>query len=244
MAGQNASGMAFPTLNDFAQNEVGIKGKVELIWQPLFDWNIYPTAGIGQLNFFATPIGQGQSAQQAAAAAAKNPSDTNLSQTGMLPAPQAFWVDGIEVCIDPGGSATANLWQVAVPTIVLAAAAAASNVIANDFARISKSGILTFSIMSKIYYQESPLNRFPQRSAVRADAAYGDNSATAVSLSTTLPRTEGAGVRFDPGLGISSSTNFAVNIQWPALVTTTAPGSGFNARIGVFLNGWLFRAAQ
>ena len=244
MAGQNPSGMAFPTLNDFARNEVGIKGKVELIWQPLFDWNIYPTAGIATLPFFSTPIGQGQSSQPAAAAAAKNASDTNLQQAGMLPSPQAFWVDGLEVCVDPGGSATANLYTVAVPTIFLAVAAAASNVIANDFARISKSGLLTFSIMQKNYYQESPINRFPQRSAIRADAAYGDNSATTGSLSTTLPRAEGVGVRFDPGLGIATNTNFSVVMTWPALVTTTAPGSGFNARIGVFLNGWLFRAAQ
>ena len=234
----------YPTIEDFAANAVGINGKIELIWQPLYDFQIYPTAGITALPFFTVPQGGGFSSAAIAAASPKTAIDSNLTQAGILPAPQSFWVDGIEVLIEPGGVATANLWAPTVPTIFLAAGAAASNVIATDFEKIATSGLLQFSIMQKIYYQEGPLHRFPQRSSMRMDNALASTSATSGSLSTTFCRTEGGAVRFDPGYGIATTANFAVNLTWPALVTTSAPGSGFNARIGVFLNGWLFRAAQ
>lgn len=240
----NSVSVQYPTVEDFAANAVGINGKIELIWQPLYDWQIYPTAGIAALPFFTVPQGNGFSSQPIAAAGPKTEADTNLVTASALPAPQSFWVDGLEVVIEPGATATANLWAAANPTIVLAAQAAASNVIAQDFSQISKSGLLKFNIMQKTYYQESPLHRFPQRSCVRADLSAASTSATAVSLTTTFARTEGQMVRFAPGYGIATSTNFNVNLTWPALVPTTAPGSGFNARIGVFLNGWLFRAAQ
>ena len=244
MAGQNASAMAFPTLDDFARNQVGIAGKVELIWQPLYDYNIYPTAGAAQLLFFATPQGAGFSSQPIAAAAPKSIGDTNMVLAGMLPAPQAFWLDGIEVVIDTGGTATANLYSNNEATIFLAAAAAAATTKTNDLNIIAKSGRLDLTIMQKNYYSESPLYRFPHRSATRADMFMQTSSATTGAIISEYPRTEGVGVRFDPGLGIASQTNFGVALTWTTPAVTTAPGSGFNARIGVFLNGWLFRAAQ
>lgn len=244
MAGQNPSAMAYPTLDDFARNQVGVAGKVELIWQPLFDYNVYPTAGVGQLLFFAAPQGQGFSSQPIAAAAPKSAADTNMVLAGMLPAPQAFWLDGIEVVIEPGGSATANLYANAESTVFLAAAAAAATTIINDFNIIAKSGRLDLNIMQKNYYSESPLYRFPQRAFSRADMFAQTTSATTGAVISMFPRCEGTGVRLDPGLGLATTTNFGVTLTWPTVVPTTAPGSGFNARIGVFLNGWLFRAAQ
>lgn len=240
MAGQNAFSTQFPSIEDFAANAVGLRGKIELIWQPLFDYQIYPTAGILTLPFFQVPQGQGFSSQQVAAATPKTAADTNLTQAGLLPAPQSFWVDGIEVTIDAGSVATANLFANVIPSQLVAIAAATNYAILNDFVIIAKTGLLTFSIMQKIYYQEGPLYRFPQRAAVRADLAAADNSATTASLGSIVPRTEGVGVRFDPGYGIATTCNFNVSLTWPALVATAAN----NARIGVFLNGWLFRAAQ
>lgn len=244
MSGQNAVSVQYPTIEDFAANAVGINGKIELIWQPLYDWNIYPTAGIANLPFFANGIGSGFSAQPIAAAGPKTIADTNLTQGGILPAPQCFWVDGIDVCVDPGSTATANLFGNAVPSYFAAAVAAAVSGAFNDHYIISKTGTLTFTIMQKVYYQEGPLLRFPQRSAVRGDLAVSTTSGTVGEIGIALPRSEGIPVRFDPGYGINTTSNFGVTLTWPALVVTTAPGSGFNARIGVFLNGWLFRAAQ
>ena len=240
----NASATGYPTLQDFSKYQVGINGKMELIWQPLYDWNIYPLAGVAQILAFNTQQGQGQSAQPIAAAAPKSAADTNLVLSSMLPAPQAFWLDGIECVIEPGGTATANLYANAESTVFLAAQAAAATTIINDFNIIAKSGRLDLNIMQKNYYSESPLYRFPQRAASRADMFAQTSSATTGSVVSMYPRCEGTGVRLDPGLGIATTTNFGVTLTWTTVVPTTAPGSGFNARIGVFLNGWLFRAAQ
>lgn len=231
----------YPNVEAFAANAVGLKGKIELIWQPIYDWNIYPTAGILNLPFFATAQGQGQSAQPIAAAAVKSPADTNLTQAGTLPAPQSFWCDGIEVQIDAGSTATANLFANAVPTFFAAAEAAAISAPLNDWVVIARSGTLAFSIMQKNYYQDGPLYRFPQRAAARIDAGVANTSATTSELGIAMPYSFGKPVRFIPGWGIKTTTNFGVTLSWPAVRATA---SGFNARIGVFLNGWLFRAAQ
>lgn len=236
----------YPTIEDFAAEKVGLSGKIELIWQPLYDWQIYPTAGIAQLPFFTVPQGGGFSSQPIAAAAPKTEADTILTQPGQLPAPQSFWADGLEIQIDAGSTATANLYGVAVPSVWLATAAAASTTNLNDVNIISRSGLVKFNIMQKTYYQESPIYRFPPRANVKyaGNQAVCGTNAQPGSLSTMQALSEGNGVRFVPGYGIATSSNFSVVLSWPALVPTTAPGSGFNARIGCFLNGWLFRAAQ
>ncbi len=234
--------VTYPTIEDFAANAVGISGKIELIWQPLYDWNIYPTAGIANLPFFQNPQGTGFSAQPVAAATPKTAADTNLTQTGLLPAPQSFWVDGIEVQVDPGSTATANLFGNPLPSQFNATAAAAVTGPTNDHNAIVRSGLLTFSIMQKNYYQEGPLYRFPPRTAVKVSGgvSLAGTNAQPGEKDVLQPYVEGIGVRFDPGYGIATTCNFAVLLSWPALVPTAA----FNARIGLFLNGWLFRAAQ
>jgi len=238
MAG--AFNVNYPTIDDFQANEVGIIGKTEILWQPLYDYAVYPTAGIGVLPFFQVPQGQGFTSQQVAAATAKTFADTNMTQAGQLPSPQAFWVDGIEVSIEPGSIATANLWADVLPSAFVAVAAATNFPGVNDFLIVAKSGLLQFSIMQKNYYQDGPLTRFPQSVAARYDGALASNSATTGGLATYLPRLAGTPCRFEPGFGIGTMENFNCQLTWPALVATAAN----NARIGVHLNGWLFRAAQ
>ena len=236
----------YPTVDQFAAQAVGVPGKIEMIWQPLYDWNIYPLAGIAQLLFFQVPQGAGFTAQPVAAAAPKSEADTIMTQPGQLPAPQAFWVDGTEICIDPGSTATANLFGNAVPTLFTVASAAASAIAIQDTNNIARTGLVTFNVMQKVQYEDQPIYRFPPRSAVRFDGALSTTSAAGNvgTVATQSVRNEGIGVRFVPGYGIKTSSNFNVKIAWPALITLAAPGSGFNARIGVILNGWLFRAAQ
>jgi len=231
----------YPTLTDFARNQVGINGKVEIYWQPLFDWNLYPTAGTAQILVFQNPQGQGQSAQPIAAAAPKTNADTNLTQPGQLPAPQAFWIDGFEIQVDAGSVATANLFAIQTPNAFAAVAAAAVQSGEVDVNSILSSGVFSFSVMQKEYYREGPLYRIPPRVNLRLDSSLASNSATTAEVSKAKLRAEGNPVRIDPGLGIATSANFQAQMTWPALVATT---SGFNARIGVFMNGWLFRAAQ
>lgn len=236
----------YPTIQDFAENAVGIKDKIELIWQPLYDWVLFPTAGAALIPFFQVPQGQGWSAQPLAAAAVKTVADTNLTQPGLLPSPQCFWVDGIEVYFDPGAVATANLFAHAIPTVYLGTAAAASTVNLNDCNMVLRSGTLSFTIMQKEYYRDGPLYRLPPRAFMEyhGNQSICGTNAQPGSLSTMGAHGNGSCVRFEPGYGIKETTNFGVTIGFTPPVVTTAPGSGFNGRLGVFLNGWLFRGAQ
>lgn len=232
----------YPTLQDFASKQVGLSGKIEIIWQPIFDWNIYPTAGVAQILAFQNPQGQGQSAQPIAAASSKTGADTNLTQPGQLPAPQAFWLDGFEVQVDAGSVSTANLFAIQSPNQFNATAAVTVQSGEIDVNSILSSGVFSFTIMQKEYYREGPLYRIPPRTNLRLDAAVGTAGTNAQpnQVGKAKMRAEGMCVRLDPGLGISTSANFQAQLTWPALVPTAAN----NARIGTFLNGWLFRAAQ
>ena len=231
---------AYPDLDTFAKNAVGIRGKMEILRQPIWDVNIYPTAGVLQLLFFQQPPGQGQSAQPIAAAAAKSSLDTSMDQPGVLASPMAFWVDGIELLVQAGNVATANLYATAPATVFAAANAATVQTGENDEKLILNSGNVVFSIMQKVYYTEGPLLRFPPRAIMRLDTSQSTNSATVGIVAKSMLWNAGKPLVLDPGFGIATQTNFKLVINWTALVPTAAN----NARIWATLNGWLFRAAQ
>lgn len=235
----------YPNLEDFKRAIVADVGAVEVIKQSLYDTLIYPLAGVNTLRFFQTPLGQGAgangSAQPGNAGAAKHLADTNMDVAGQLPAPQAFWIQSIEVDVQPGSTATANQYALQLPKAQVAAAAAAVQAGAHDVNAIYSTGALTLTIGQKPYLRESPLLRFPPKARFELNAASASNSATAVESIVEKLRAGGRPYTLNPGLGLMSSMNFDVTLSWPVIVPTP---SGFNARVMVKLDGWTFRAVQ
>lgn len=232
----------YPTLDQFAANMVTQIGKVELIRQPLYDFQLYPTAGsAAPFNFFSVPQGQGISSSTGNVANPKGLSDTNMQLAGTLPAPQAYWLEGIEVDFQPGSSAAANTFVSQIPTQFAAANAATVQSGENDASNVYGGGVVQLNISNKPYYQEGPLYRFPSRTALALDAAIGTTSATAGALTKAKIRNVGEPNRLDPGLALLTSQFFGVTITFPTAIATP---SGFNGRIGVILTGWLFRPVQ
>jgi len=232
----------YPTLEQFADNLATVMDKIECIQQPLYDFQVYPTAGLNQFLFFQQPQGAGFSASPGNAGATKVITDTNMTQNGLLPSPQAYFVEGIEVLVDPGSSAaTVNTYALQIPSAMVAAAAAGVQAGAHDVNAIYTGGVLQLSIGQKPYYTEAPLYQFPPSSTLAFDGAIASNSATAGEVLKEKLRAFGNLCKLDPGFGIMTGQNFLVTILFPALVATP---SGLNARIGVELTGWLFRAAQ
>lgn len=229
----------YPTLEQFAANIAAVLGKIEVIEQELYDRIIYPTAGIANMAFFTTPKGAGFSSESGlAAAGAKTDADTNMTQNGQLPAPQAFWIDNIQVDVDPGSVATANLYKTVDPTIVAAGASVATQSLSlGDKNTILNAGWLSLFIGQKPYYQNGPLAYFPPRAQKRVDAAV---AGITNALTTGMVWVNGALRTLDPGLGLATGFNFGVNIAFPVVQATTTN----NARVKVQLGGWLFRAAQ
>lgn len=231
-----------PTLSDFRNFQVVDPNNYEVIRQRLYDYLIYPTAGIQSLSFFATPVGQGiTSSLGGVVGAPKTFADTNMELAGQLPQGKAILVESIEVIFEPGSSAAASTFLSANPSQFAAANAAAVAAQLADVNIIRISGWLEFNISSKNLLREAPLGSFPAKTAFNIDAAVATTSATAAEVAIVSGRAAGRPYYVEPMITLTSGLNFEVKLQWPAAVATP---SGFNGRIGVVLDGYLARARQ
>lgn len=232
---------SYPNMEQFAANIAAVLGKIEVIEQELYDRILYPTAGLATMTFFATPRGAGQSTESGiAAGVAKSLSDTNMTQNGQLPAPQAFWIDNIQVDFDPGSVATANLYVTQIPSVFAVLGTAVLQAGAHDKNAVLNAGVATLNIGQKPYYSNGPLAYFPPRCQKRLDVALG-GGAVASFNEKELMWVDGDMRTLDPGLGLATGFNFDVTVNFPVLQATP---SGFNGRLKAQLGGWLFRAAQ
>jgi hypothetical protein len=235
-------------LRRFAVNR---PGEPEVIRQRFYDHLILPGAGITQLNFFQTPVGQGvTSALGAAAGTNKTLADTNMKLAGQLPALLNFVIQSVEITIEPGSVSTANTFTPQKPALATnpanIAAAQAQVEVMNDPDTFYKSGWLELNIGNKNYLTEAPLGAFPPKTQTvlaTAIAAATGTAALAVGAAYTALKANKAGRPYfvDPALTLMSNQNFVVSLNWPAVV---AMPSTFNARIGVILDGFTYRASQ
>jgi hypothetical protein len=147
----------------------------------------------------------------------KTLNDTNMELAGQIPAGQAFQITGIQVELYPGvdvDSATRTQF-------------------ANDVYNFYKSGNLILRIGSKDFIRQGNLMKFAPVNRLSVDSATG-LAAQAISYASAVGRefvTE--------GLLLESSQNFSVQLN-----NLAALPSAQNARLGVTLNGFLFRNAQ
>jgi len=232
-----------PSLQEFKSYVVSKTNEPEVTWQPLYDNVLYPTAGINQLVYFQNFIGQGiTSAIGAVVGSPKTIADTNMQAAGQLPAPQGFTIESIETIFRPGNSAVANTFTLAVPSVAAAAAAASATIQLDDVLTIAESGVFDLFIMSKTYLYESPLGRMPCQTYVGIDTALASGDTTTHNeVGTVIGRAMGPLYSLPVPISLEANTNFKVTLSWPAPVATP---SGKNGRLGVYLNGYLFRNAQ
>ncbi|MGE0294714.1 MAG: hypothetical protein AB7P97_20375 [Hyphomonadaceae bacterium] len=192
---------------------------VEGIWQPLYDFQTYAMAGQTQLNFFQVPQGQ----------SSKTLADTNMTIAGSLPNPQAFFCTGVMIDFNPLNVVSA-----------IGAAALRVQANANDVAAVGRSGFLEFQIGSKVYLQDAPLNKFATNYNAGIDSsisAFGTAAAPA-QVDTDYAKWKGRYYAVTPFL-IPPTQNFSVRLNWPTAVAVTVA-----ARIGVILDGFLYRQSQ
>lgn len=208
------------------QFAVNRQGEFEVTRQTLYDFQSYPTAGATSFTFFQQPQGQG----------GKTLADTNMEVAGSLPAPKYFLVESIEIYFYPGVSpVTAGSASALVPTNF-----------ANDMYALLKAGFLNFFIGSKSYLTEAPIGRFPQKSG-KLDAAFAAGSSIYASAAATpsvqMDYAAWAGRPYfvNPQIMLAPTQNFNVTLNFPTAVATP---SGQNARVGVVLDGLLYRLSQ
>jgi len=235
--------MATPTLADLQRYRVNRAGEPEVVRQSLYDFQVYPTAGSTQLTFFSQPIGQGKtSSSGVTAGTVKTKADTNMELAGQLPRFKNQLVECIEVFFAAGSVSTADTFTLAnLSAFNATAAATVGGGQLNDVNAIAVTGSLQLFIGSKVYLEEAPLGRFPPKTRIEVDAAVTSNSATTGEVALTHAYMAGRPYYLEPPVVLTDSQNFNVQLNFPAAVATP---SGFNGRIGVVLDGYLFRAAQ
>jgi hypothetical protein len=231
-----------PTAADFNSRRVTNPGQSEIVRQRFYDYQLYPTAGVTQLAFFQQPIGQGiTTALGGTVGTGKTMWDTNLELGGTLPSGKAFMIESIEVLFFPGSVATANTYTVQSPSTSSATAAAAQLAQLSDVNTFYQSGMLELNILSKNYLRETPLIAFPPKTCFNLDAALASNAAATFSFNAVNMRAAGRPYYIDPTIALQPAVNFEVLLRFPAAVATP---SGFNARVGLILDGYFMRASQ
>lgn len=137
-----------PNIAALKRYSVNRVGNVEVIWQPTYEYQVYPTGGQTQLTFFQNPVG----------AIAGGLSTTNVRSAGQFPRPQEFLITGIQVTFEVGaalgntGTTTPNL---------------------QDVFDVTNSGNLELFIGSKSYLNDAPIGVFPQQWGIMNDNAVG-----------------------------------------------------------------------
>lgn len=234
-----------PSLSEVMGYSVQRPDAVEGIRQTLYDFALYPTAGSTNIDFFQQPQGQGLSTAAGNAGNPKTLADTNMNAGGQLPNPLAFLMTSIEVLFWPGSSAAANTYVPQVLSTFIAVPVAGTVPISsgalNDQNAVLQTGFLDLTVISKPYLQEAQLLSFPPKTRFDVDCAVATNSATTGTSAIASGKAGGRPYYMNPPILIPPTTNFRVSLRWPVAVATP---SGFNGRIGVRLDGFLYRNAQ
>ena len=209
-----------PNVRALQKFDVNRRGEVEAVRQSLYDFQTYATAGQTQLLFFQVPQGQG----------GKTRDDTNMEIAGSLPRPKEFLVESIEVYLFPG----VDIGQFG---------AQAASEFSNDLYDVGQSGFLDFFIGSKSYLTEAPLMRLPPKTRLAGESAYADVSTAGANLQIRYDYASWAGrpYHLDPEIRLIHTQNFNVSLNWAVAVPLP---SGVDARVGVILDGILYRLSQ
>jgi hypothetical protein len=199
---------------------------IEAIWQPQYDFQLYPAAGANQLLFFQVPQGQG----------GKLLNDTNMNLAGQFPAPCAFLCTAIMVPFYPANTILGAAGTQGAAAKTAAAATVATNL--NDTQIIANTGWLTITIGSKVYLTDSPLGKFPPNFSIGGLQSAAGTYAAGTQIISDYARAIGRYAEITPLL-IPMNQNFVVGLYWPALTVVSTGG-----RIGVILDGFYYRQSQ
>lgn len=210
-----------PALEALRDYEVNVDNVVQMLWQPLYDYQDYAAAGSQEFSFFQVPKGQ----------AGKTLEDTNMTNAGVLPMPKEMLVTGMEIFFHSGAP-------------VLTQDTAANQVSQlEDLNALMGRGHIQIFIGSKAMLDDVGIDQFPVGTSLDAALALSDSTTAAAAALTQVGNAgyRGRAYRFEPLL-IPANQNFNVNINFPNGAVTLP--SGQDARVGVRLLGWQYRLAQ
>jgi hypothetical protein len=199
--------------------KVNRPGQVEALYQPLYDFQTYDSAGVTSQTFFQSPIGQ----------SGKTRSDTNMELAGQIPAGQEFLVTDIQVVFFPGNEPATS--STTIPPV-------ATNW--QDVWNVLKAGNLDFFIGSKSYFRDAPLMKFPPDFRLAGIGHSYFRMGTDADQSVVFDYATHAGpVRRITPIKLMANQNFAVTLNFDSAISVDS-----DARVGIILGGFLYRLSQ
>lgn len=208
-------GINLPTNDLMKKFAVNLPGAVEAIWQPLYDYQTYPTTGALSFTFFQDPVGSG----------GKTKSDTNMQASGQVPKGQTFVATAIQV-------------ELYLDNAEIYVAADQDRFLREYYKILSTKANLQLEIGSKPYLIQGPLAKFPPAQRVNGSVAVSTGTGVAATEGMSFGQGTGQTFQIIP-LTLTSNQNFSVTVNFDALQTIST-----EARFGVTLQGYLFRNAQ
>ena len=114
---------------------------------------------------------------------------------------------------------------------------------ANDATTYYNAGWFVLFIGSKEFLVEAPLGKFPPKVRIDVQSSLAADGPLAVPTQLSVIRAQPGGRPYfvQPQITIPSGQNFSVTVNFPGLVPLP---SGFNARVGCELYGFLYRNSQ
>ena len=207
-----------PSLDALTGYDVNREGQWEVIWQPLYDIQVYAAAGVTQQTFFQRTVG----------AAGVTQADTNMEAAGQLPNPKAFLCTGIQVVFIPGNAVS-----------ISEAAAGTAQENWNDVeAVMNGNAFLRFFIGSKDYLVDGPLSKFTQQFRLDGEAAIAGAGTVATTDFVDYATHCGRYYSITP-VKLPSNQNFSVSLNFPTAIATNV-----DATVGVILDGFQYRLSQ
>jgi hypothetical protein len=222
-------------------HRVGIPGQKDVIWNPLYDFQAFPSGGFtsNQASFFSNQQGQGvSSAPGVGTNVSKTQWDTNLQAPNQLTLGNEFYAIGSETLFYPGvtnvtNSAFALLpGRSDVPTSI--------GLFVNDVWEVGNQGFKALKVgTDRFYIQDGPLMMFPPTTRLAVAAAVAGNAATNAGGEIAYAAWSGEPYTVVP-IYIQTNQLFTVFIYFPVAI---ALPSGQIGRIGERLRGYLIRQA-
>jgi hypothetical protein len=206
-----------PTLPALTQYNVNRAGQSEVIWQPKYDYQVYPALGATQFTFFQTPVGQGGTTL----------ADTNMQAAGQMPRPQEFLVTGLQVLFVPGNAVAREV----VATEVQDNWNDVQNVMFGE-------AWLDFFIGSKSYLDDGPLAKFSQQFRLTGNSNITGTPAAAAIQFVDYAVHCGRYYSITP-VKLPANQNFNVTLNFPVAIPASVAGT-----VGVILDGFLYRLSQ
>ncbi len=223
-------------------HRVGVPGQKDVIWNPLFDFQAFPSGGVagGQLTFFSNQQGQGtSSAPGVGTNVPKTQYDTNLPAPNALTLGNEFYCIGSETLVYPGVNNTTNTPFGILPGRSLTAP---TNIglFTDDVWEVGNQGFKALKVGTDRYYiQDGPLMMFPPVTRLAINSSLAGLSGTNVGGVIEYAAFSGEPYTLVP---IYLQTNQLFTMFY-YFATQIALPSAQIARIGERLRGYLIRQA-